>query len=139
MVNDEPELLELMCRLLRKSGYHVLTAVDGQEGFEVAQAEQPRLIISDVVMPRMDGIAMCRLIRAHPDLHLTPVLLAGLSDREYQVLCLIASGKSVGQIAAELSLSAKTISTYRARILEKMGMKTNAELTHYAISNKLVG
>src|ERR1041384_1303522 len=62
-----------------------------------------------------------------------------LSDREYQVLCLIASGKSVGQIAAELSLSAKTISTYRARILEKMGMKTNAELTHYAISNKLVG
>ena len=60
-----------------------------------------------------------------------------LSDREHQVLRLIASGKTVGQIAVELSLSVKTISTYRARILEKMGMKTNAELTHYVISNRL--
>lgn len=61
-----------------------------------------------------------------------------LSDREYQVLTLIASGKTVGEIAALLSLSDKTISTYRARILEKMSMRTNAELTHYAIQNKLV-
>lgn len=60
-----------------------------------------------------------------------------LSDREYQVLCLIGSGKTVGQIADQLALSVTTVSTYRARILEKMGMKTNAELTHYAISNKL--
>jgi DNA-binding NarL/FixJ family response regulator len=61
-----------------------------------------------------------------------------LSDREFEVLRLIASGKTVGEIAEMLSLSDKTISTYRARILEKMGMKTNAELTHYAIQNKLV-
>jgi two-component system, NarL family, invasion response regulator UvrY len=61
-----------------------------------------------------------------------------LSDREYQVLCLIASGKTVSQIAAEVGLSVTTISTYRGRILEKMEMKTNAELTHYAISNHLV-
>lgn len=61
-----------------------------------------------------------------------------LSDREYQVLCMIASGREVGQIATTLTLSVKTISTYRARILEKMNMKTNAELTHYAIENKLV-
>lgn len=61
-----------------------------------------------------------------------------LSDREYHVLCLIGSGRTVGEIAAELSLSVKTVSTYRARILEKMGMKTNAELTHYAIKNGLV-
>lgn len=62
-----------------------------------------------------------------------------LSDREYEVLCLIASGRTVGEIAGELSLSVKTVSTYRARILEKMGMKTNAELTHYALKNGLVG
>jgi DNA-binding NarL/FixJ family response regulator len=61
-----------------------------------------------------------------------------LSDREFEVLRLIASGKTVGEAAEILSLSDKTISTYRARILEKMGMKTNAELTHYAIQNKLV-
>ncbi|MBW2121751.1 MAG: response regulator transcription factor [Deltaproteobacteria bacterium] len=62
----------------------------------------------------------------------------GLSDREFQVLCLIASGKRVRKIAEELSLSTKTISTYRSRILEKMKMKSNAELTHYAIKNRLV-
>jgi DNA-binding NarL/FixJ family response regulator len=61
-----------------------------------------------------------------------------LSDREFEVTCLIASGKTVGEIAELLSLSDKTISTYRARILEKMQMKTNAELTRYAIKNKLV-
>jgi DNA-binding NarL/FixJ family response regulator len=61
-----------------------------------------------------------------------------LSDREYQVLCRIASGKTVKDIADELSLSVKTVSTYRARILEKMSMKNNAELTYYAIHNNLV-
>jgi two-component system invasion response regulator UvrY len=61
-----------------------------------------------------------------------------LSDREFEVMRLIASGKTVGEIANLLSLSDKTISTYRARLLEKMEMKTNAELTRYAIENKLV-
>jgi two-component system invasion response regulator UvrY len=61
-----------------------------------------------------------------------------LSDREYQVLCMLASGKTVTEIADELALSVKTVSTYRARILEKMDMKNNAELIHYAVQNKLV-
>jgi DNA-binding NarL/FixJ family response regulator len=61
-----------------------------------------------------------------------------LSDREFEVMRLIASGKTVTEIAGLLSLSDKTISTYRARLLEKMGMKTNAELTYFAIRNKLV-
>lgn len=58
-----------------------------------------------------------------------------LSDREYQVLCMIAAGKTVSDIAAIVNLSVKTVSTYRARILEKMGMESNAELTAYAIKN----
>jgi DNA-binding NarL/FixJ family response regulator len=61
-----------------------------------------------------------------------------LSDREYQVLCKISSGNRISEIAEEMSLSVKTISTYRSRILEKMGMKNNAELTYYAIKNQLV-
>ncbi len=60
-----------------------------------------------------------------------------ISDREFQVLSLIASGKTVSEIAVILSLSVPTISTYRSRILEKMNMKTNAELTHYAIQQGL--
>ncbi len=61
-----------------------------------------------------------------------------LSDREFEVLKQIASGKTVSEIAEVLFLSPNTISTYRSRILEKMNMHSNAELTHYAISNKLV-
>jgi DNA-binding NarL/FixJ family response regulator len=61
-----------------------------------------------------------------------------LSDREYQVLCMLASGKTVKEIADELSLSVPSISTYRARVLQKMNMKNNAELAHYAIRSGLV-
>jgi len=61
-----------------------------------------------------------------------------LSDREFLVLRMIASGKAVSQIAKELSLSVATVSTYRARILEKMDLKNNAQLTHYAIQKSLV-
>ena len=68
--------------------------------------------------------------RPHPEL---------LSEREYQVLKLIASGKTISEIALGLSLSVKTISTYRARVLTKMKMRNNAELTCYAVQNGLVG
>lgn len=61
-----------------------------------------------------------------------------LSNREYEVLCLIASGKSVGDIAEELSLSIKTVSTYRGRILGKLGLRHNAELMRYALAHGLV-
>ncbi|MGB2764101.1 MAG: response regulator transcription factor [Candidatus Aminicenantaceae bacterium] len=61
-----------------------------------------------------------------------------LSNREYEVMCFIATGKTVKEIAEKLKLSVKTISTYRSRILEKMNMRNNAELTHYAIKNRLV-
>ncbi|MCE2998350.1 MAG: response regulator [Betaproteobacteria bacterium] len=61
-----------------------------------------------------------------------------LSNREFQTMCLIASGKTATEIAEQLSLSVKTISAYRARILEKLGLRSNAEITHYAIKNGLV-
>jgi len=62
----------------------------------------------------------------------------GLSDREYQIMCLIALGKSTEEIANELVISSNTVYTYRNRILEKMKMKSNVELTQYVIQNKLV-
>lgn len=61
-----------------------------------------------------------------------------LSDREYQVLRMIGSGRTVSEIAADLSLSVKTVSTYRARILEKMRLRTNSELMRYVIERRLV-
>jgi two-component system, NarL family, invasion response regulator UvrY len=61
-----------------------------------------------------------------------------LSDREFEVMRLIASGKSVGDIAKDLALSVKTVSTYRTRVLQKLHLRHNAELTHYAVINNLI-
>jgi len=61
-----------------------------------------------------------------------------LSDREYQTLCLIASGKTLSGIASELLLSPKTVSVYRSRVLEKLKLRNNSEITRYAIKNQLV-
>ena len=61
-----------------------------------------------------------------------------LSEREFQVLCLIASGKTLSKIAEELFLSDKTVGTYRTRILEKMNLNNNAEITNYAFKNNII-
>ncbi len=61
-----------------------------------------------------------------------------LSPRELQILCLVASGQTLKEIAADLNLSEKTIGTYRTRISEKLGLRTNVELTRYALQNQLV-
>jgi DNA-binding NarL/FixJ family response regulator len=65
-------------------------------------------------------------------------LHAGLSEREFQIFCKIAAGQSVSEIAGELSLSVKTVSTYRTRVLEKMCFKSNADITSYALRNGLM-
>jgi two-component system, NarL family, invasion response regulator UvrY len=65
-------------------------------------------------------------------------LHAGLSEREFQIFCKLASGQSVSEIASELSLSVKTVSTYRTRVLEKMAFKSNADITSYALRNGLM-
>jgi PAS domain S-box-containing protein len=82
VVNDHPDLLELLSRLLRRSGYHVLEALNGRDGLEAALRSHPDLVISDVSMPHMDGIEMCRLIRQHEELKDTAVLLMSGSPRD---------------------------------------------------------
>jgi len=68
----------------------------------------------------------------------TKPLHAALADREYQVMCMIGKGKTARKIAEELSLSVKTVNTYRSRILEKMKMKTSSEIIYYAVKNNLI-
>ena len=75
IVNDEPDQLTLMGSLLRKAGYAVLTAEDGVEGLSLARRERPDLVISDVTMPRMNGLEFCRQIRADAELGTVPILL----------------------------------------------------------------
>jgi PAS domain S-box-containing protein len=85
-VDDEPDSLEVMSRLLEKSGYRVVTASDGREGFEVAQAVHPDLVVSDVSMPHVDGIEMCRLIRRRAELRSTPVLLVSATRKDSETV-----------------------------------------------------
>jgi DNA-binding NarL/FixJ family response regulator len=82
--------------------------------------------------------ALAELLLAEVNSDTSKPLHASLSDREYQVLRLIGSGKKVSEIAEALSLSVKTVSTYRAHILEKMNLKNNAEMTFYVIQNGLL-
>ncbi|HJQ23668.1 MAG TPA: PAS domain S-box protein [Blastocatellia bacterium] len=82
VVNDHADQLEMVKRLLGQSGFSVVTATDGREGLEAARRERPDLIISDVVMPNMDGIEMCRRIREQPELRTTPVLLVSAHRKD---------------------------------------------------------
>jgi len=77
------------------------------------------------------------LLAESPDASTAP-LHSGLSQREFQIFFKLASGRSVSDVAGELFLSVKTVSTYRSRVLEKMGMQSNADLTYYAIKNGLI-
>ena len=82
IVNDEPDQLTLMGSLLRKAGYSVLTAEDGVEGLTLARRERPDLVISDVSMPRMDGLEFCRQIRADSELKTVPILLVSARQKD---------------------------------------------------------
>src|SRR5882757_6496239 len=75
VVNDIADQLELMNSALCKAGYSVCTAEDGREAFDVAKRERPDLIVSDVTMPNVDGIQLCRLIRQDAELSAKPILL----------------------------------------------------------------
>jgi len=110
-------------------GYLAKDAPDGELGKAVRSLMNGKKYITPAVAEQMAAQLENPSNKAPHEL---------LSDREYQTLLLFASGKTVSQVADELSLSVPTISTYRARILDKMGMKNNAELTSYALRNNLV-
>jgi DNA-binding NarL/FixJ family response regulator len=110
------------------SGYLTKDAADAELVTAVSRVARGGKYFGPEVLERV-------ALGLHPDREDRPH--ERLSDREYQVLRMIGSGKTVSEIATELVLSVKTVSTYRARVLEKMKMRTNAELTHYAVRHGL--
>jgi len=138
---EHPQLPVLILSIHREDQYAIRALKAGAAGFLNKQAAPADLIgaIRQAAAGRKyisPSLAQDLANQIGFD-HDTP-LHETLSDREYQTLVMIASGKTVSDIAAELSLSVKTISMYRARVLAKMKMRHNAELTHYALKNKLV-
>lgn len=87
---------------------------------------------------RYVSASLAELLVSDLDVDAQQPLHARLSEREFQTLCKLAAGRSVSDIAAELCISVKTVSTYRSRILEKMAFKTNADLTSYALRTGII-
>lgn len=138
---DNAKLAVLMLSMHREDQYALRALKAGAAGYLCKQSASDALVdavymvakgkkyispeVAEILANQVSG-------ESNKPLHET------LSNREYETLLLIASGQSVGEIAEKLSLSVKTISMYRTRLLEKMQLKHNAELTHYAIKNNLV-
>lgn len=104
----------------------------------VAKGSDPQELVDAVRAALRGGRHVPAELQEAARLEDDPPPHAALSDREYQVFRMIGSGRTVSEIGAELGLSVKTVSTYRARILEKMQLRTSAELIHYAVVNRLV-
>ena len=139
--SERPELPVLMLSMYPEEQYAVRALKAGASGYLTKESAPEELIaaIRKVSLGRKyvsSSLAEKLAVYLEMD-HEKPVHEL-LSDREYQVMVMIASGKTVKQIADELSLSVKTISTYRSRTLRKMEMKNNSEMTYYAIKHALV-
>ncbi len=139
--NEHPKLPVLMLSMYPEDQYAVRALRSGASGYMTKDSAPEELVtaIRTVAAGRKyisSDLAERLAFNLDSDMRKEPHEI--LSDREYQVLCTIASGKTISEIADQLSLSVKTISTYRSRILEKMQLKNNAELTHYAIRNHLI-
>jgi DNA-binding NarL/FixJ family response regulator len=139
--SERPGLPVLMLSMYPEDQYAIRVLRSGAAGYltkESAPAELVTAIRTVATGKKYISPSVAERLVCNLDFDGKKELHELLSDREFQVLCMIASGKAVSDIANELSLSVKTISTYRSRILEKMKFKNNAELTTYAIQNHLI-
>lgn len=138
---EKPELAVLMLSMHREDQYAIRSLKAGAAGYLTKQSAPRELVTA--IRQVAEGLkyispALAQELANHVGEDHEAPPHETLSDREYQTLTMIASGKTVGAIAKELSLSVKTVSEYRARLLVKMKLKNSAELTHYAIKNQLI-
>jgi PAS domain S-box-containing protein len=123
IVNDLPEQLKLMDGLLRKAGYCVLTAEDGLEAFNLAKQKQPDLVISDVCMPRVNGLEFCRLLRADNQLRSVPILL--VSALQNDTASVVEGLRAGADDYLEIPFDATRLVAKVARLLERSRLEAN--------------
>jgi two-component system, NarL family, invasion response regulator UvrY len=138
---DYPKLPVLILSIYPEEQYAIRALKAGAAGY-LTKESAPHELISAIRKISAGGRyiseSLAEKLATYLNVDMTKSPHETLSDREHQVMRLIASGKTVSEIAESLNLSVKTISTYRTHILEKMKMKNNAEITLYAVQNKLV-
>ena len=139
--SEWPKLPVLILSMFDESQYGVRMIRAGAAGY-VTKASAPEKFVGAVKKILAGGryisSSLGERLAANLSGHSDDEPYEVLSDREYQIFLMIASGKTVSEIADELCLSVKTVSTHRAHVLQKTNMKTNAELTHYAFFKGLV-
>ena len=139
--SEKPELAVLMLSMHREDQYAIRSLKAGAAGYLTKQSA-PRELVNAIRQvaggQRYVSAQLAQALAAQIGENHEAPIHESLSDREYQTLTMIASGKTVSEIARDLSLSVKTVSEYRSRLLAKMKLKTSAELTHYAIRNQLI-
>lgn len=138
---ESPAIAVLMLSMHREDQYAIRSLKAGASGYlnkQSAPAELVNAIRQVAAGKKYITVELAQALANHLDDGQEAPPHESLSDREYQTLMMIASGKTVSDIANELMLSVKTISMYRSRLLVKMKLRNNAELTHYAIKNQLV-
>ena len=136
-----PKLPVLILSMHPEEQFAIRAIRAGAAGYLTKESAGDELVLAirkAIKGERYISASLAQLLAGELDSDLEKPLHEVLSDREYQVMLMIASGKPVGAIAEELRLSVKTISSYRTNILLKTKMKNNAEITHYAIKNQLV-
>nr|PZN68716.1 MAG: DNA-binding response regulator [Pseudomonadota bacterium] len=136
-----PETRVLVLSAYPERQYAVNVLKAGASGYlskESAPDELMKAVNQVMAGKRYVSASLAELLVSELDTDHDKPLHAGLSEREFQIFCKLASGQSVSEIASELSLSVKTVSTYRTRVLEKMSFKSNADITSYALRNGLM-
>ncbi len=123
LVNDDPDQLTLMGGLLRKAGYSVLTAEDGLDGLTLARRERPDLVISDVSMPRMDGLELCREIRTDSELKTVPILLITAHQKDTESA--VAGMKAGADDYLEIPFDAPRLIAKVSRLLERSRLEAS--------------
>jgi len=141
MKRQAPRLPVLMFSMYREDQYAVRALKAGAAGY-LSKTADPALMINAIQQVaagrKYVSPAMAEALAAYVSLDSEQLPHEKLSDREFQTLCMLASGKRLTDIAHALSLSVKTVSVYRSRLLDKMKLLNNAELTFYVMSNRLV-
>jgi len=139
--NEKPEISVLVLSMYPEDQYAVRALKAGASGYLTKESAPQELIqaIQRIASGRKYITpSLAEKLAYDFDKDYEKPLHESLSDREFQVMRLLAAGKTVKEIGGDLFLSIKTVSTYRTRILEKMELNNNAELIHYAIRNKLI-
>lgn len=139
--HENAQIAVLMLSMYKEDQYAVRSLKSGAAGYLCKQSAASELVNAIRAVAKGKKYItpeVAEILANQVSMENEKALHETLSDREFQTLTMIASGFSVGEIADKLSLSVKTISMYRTRMLEKMQLRHNADLTHYAIKNNLV-